>query len=56
MTMERDRHFTGIANRVESADGQALQHFMSQSPWAEAGVYKQIQSEISETHIGKKTI
>ena len=49
MTMETDRHFTGIANRVESADGQALQHFMSQSPWSEERVYDQIQSEIRET-------
>jgi SRSO17 transposase len=49
MTMENDRHFAGIANRLESADGQALQHFMSQSPWAEDGVYEQIQFEISET-------
>jgi SRSO17 transposase len=46
MTMEKDRHFAGIANSMESADGQALQHFMSQSPWAEDGVYEQIQSEI----------
>jgi len=48
MTMEKDRHFAGIANSVESADGQALQHFMSQSPWSEDGVYEQIQCEISE--------
>jgi len=27
MTMERDRHFTGIANSVESADGQAIATF-----------------------------
>jgi SRSO17 transposase len=47
MTMENDRHFAGIANNIESADGQALQHFMSTSPWAEDGVYEQIQSEIS---------
>ena len=46
--MEKDRHFAGIANRVESSDGQALQHFVSQSPWSEDGVYEQIQSEISE--------
>jgi SRSO17 transposase len=49
MTMKKDRHFAGIADSVESADGQALQHFMSQSPWSEAGVYEQIQAEISET-------
>jgi SRSO17 transposase len=49
MTMEKNRHFAGIANSMESADGQALQHFMSQSPWSEDGVYEQIQTEISET-------
>jgi len=56
--MEKDRHFAGIANDMEAADGQALQHFtphlsvgagVSQSPWTEAGVYEQIQREISET-------
>lgn len=47
--MERDRHFAGIANSVESSDGQALQHFMSHSPWTTDGVYEQIQSEIKET-------
>lgn len=46
MTRESDRHFAGIAYSVESADGQALQHFMSHSPWSEAGMYAQIQSEI----------
>ena len=48
MTMESDRNFAGIANSMEHADGQALQHFMSQSPWSEQGVYAQIQAEISE--------
>ncbi len=47
--MEKERHFAGIANSMESADGQALQHFMSQSPWAEGGVYEQIQSDVCET-------
>jgi SRSO17 transposase len=48
MTMESDRNFAGIANTIESADGQAMQHFMSQSPWSEQGVYEQIQAEIKE--------
>jgi SRSO17 transposase len=46
LTMERDRHFAGIAADMEASDGQALQHFMSQSPWGEAGVYAQIQQEV----------
>jgi len=49
MTMESNRNFAGIANDIESADGQAMQHFMSQSPWSEQGVYGQIQAEINDT-------
>lgn len=48
MTLESDRNFAGIANSLEHADGPARQHFMSQSPWSEPGVYEQIQAEISE--------
>ncbi len=33
---------------MENADGQAMQHFMSKSPWSEQGVYAQIQAEISQ--------
>lgn len=48
MTMERDRNFAGIANSMEQADGQALQHFMSNSPWSGQGVFEQIRAELSE--------
>jgi SRSO17 transposase len=48
MTMERKRNFVGIANRMEQGDGQALQHFMSNSPWSGQGVYAQICAEIAE--------
>jgi SRSO17 transposase len=48
MTMESDRNFAGIANSMESADGQALQHFMSNSPWSGQGVFEQIREEIKE--------
>jgi SRSO17 transposase len=48
MTMESDRNFAGIANSMENADGQAMQHFMSNSPWSGQGVYEQIQAEIKE--------
>jgi SRSO17 transposase len=48
MTMESDRNFTGIANSMEAADGQALQHFMSNSPWSGQGVFEQIREEIKE--------
>lgn len=46
--MESDRNFAGIANSMEKADGQAMQHFMSNSPWSGQGVYEQIQAEIKE--------
>ncbi len=47
--MENDRHLSGIATKMEGEDGQALQHFMSQSPWAKEGIYEQIQQEIRKT-------
>jgi SRSO17 transposase len=47
MTMESNRNFAGIANRMEQADGQALQHFMSTSPWSGQGVFEQIREELS---------
>jgi SRSO17 transposase len=46
MTMESNRNFAGIANNMEKADGQAMQHFMSNSPWNGQAVYEQIQEEI----------
>ena len=46
--MESDRNFAGIANSMENADGQALQHFMSNSPWSGQGVFEQIRDEIIE--------
>jgi SRSO17 transposase len=48
MTMESDRNFAGIANSMENTDGQALQHFMSNSPWSGQGVFEQIRDEIIE--------
>lgn len=48
MTMVSDRNFAGIANSMEAADGQALQHFMSNSPWSGQGVFEQIREEIKE--------
>jgi SRSO17 transposase len=48
MTMESDRNFAGIASSMEKSDGQALQHFMSNSPWSGQGVFEQIRDEIRE--------
>lgn len=57
LTMEKDRHFTGIARQVSGEDGQAMQHFMSNSPWSSQVVYRQIQQEIAETlELGKNGV
>jgi len=46
--MESNRNYAGIANSMEESDGQAMQHFMSNSPWSGQGVYEQIREEIIE--------
>jgi DDE superfamily endonuclease len=46
--MANDRNFAGIANNMEAADGQALQHFMSNSPWSGQRVFEHIREEIKE--------
>jgi SRSO17 transposase len=46
LTMERGRHFAGISRSVQGEDGQALQHFMSSSPWAGQSVFSKIQEEL----------
>jgi SRSO17 transposase len=48
MTMERNRSFAGIAGSMEDADGQAMQHFMSQSPWSGARVLQHIREEVRQ--------
>lgn len=47
LTMEDARNFTNIERRLEGRDGQALQHFVSDSPWAGQQVFRQIQAEIA---------
>ena len=48
LTMDTDRNYANIARRVidPDSDGQNLQQFMSDSPWASAAVFVQIQDEI----------
>jgi SRSO17 transposase len=46
LTMEDARNFANIERRLTSRDGQALQQFMSDSPWEAASVLRQIQSDI----------
>ena len=48
LTMERERNFKNIARRLDHGeDGQALQHFMSTSPWDKRAVFRQIQADLS---------
>jgi SRSO17 transposase len=44
-----DRNYTKIAQKVigYKSDGQDLQHFMSDSPWDTAGVFKQVRQDLS---------
>lgn len=48
LTMDTKRNYVNIARRVidPEADGQNLQQFMSDSPWADQPVCQQIQAEI----------
>jgi SRSO17 transposase len=51
LTMETDRTFANIARRVQGLDhdGQALQQFMSDSPWVAQAVLRQVQAEVGAT-------
>ena len=44
LTMEDNRTFAGIDWELGRSDGQAVQHFMSHSPWSGAAAYEQIQT------------
>jgi SRSO17 transposase len=46
LTMEDQRNFANIDRRLNGQDGQALQHFMSASPWSAQAVFRQIQHDI----------
>ena len=46
LTMEDARNFANIERRLQGGDGQALQPFMSDSPWEAHGVYPQIQADL----------
>src|SRR5262250_2521304 len=49
LTMDGERNFANMARHMTGDDGQALQHFMSHSPWSGPGVFRQIQAEITAT-------
>src|SRR5215475_1225879 len=43
--MDTARHFANMERTLHRGDGQALQHFMANSPWAGQGVCSQMQAE-----------
>lgn len=46
LTMDTERNFANMDRTLHGGDGQALQHFMSNSPWSGQVVFSQIQAEI----------
>ncbi len=48
LTMPKERNYKKIARSITGSDddGQNLQHFMSDSPWLTASVFRQIKTEI----------
>src|SRR5262249_40542768 len=49
LTMDTERNFANMDRILHGGDGQALQHFMSNSPWSGPAVFDQIQAEIKAT-------
>ena len=49
LTMDTERNFANMDRTLHGGDGQALQHFMSNSPWSGAEVYQRIQEDIRAT-------
>jgi SRSO17 transposase len=46
LTMEDARNFANIERRLSRGDGQALQQFVTDSPWEAQAVFAQIQTDI----------
>src|SRR4029450_13666099 len=49
LTMDTERNFAHMDRTLNGGDGQALQHFMSNSPWSGPAVFEQMQAEIKAT-------
>ncbi len=49
LPMDNERNFANIARNITGDDGQALQHFMANSPWSGQAVFGQMQAEIKAT-------
>jgi hypothetical protein len=45
LTMDTERNFANLDRTLNGGDGQALQHFMANSPWSGPAVCEQIQAE-----------
>jgi SRSO17 transposase len=51
LTMDTERNFANMDRTLNGGDGQALQHFMSNSPWSGPAVFDQVQAEIKATPV-----
>src|SRR2546428_5118373 len=49
LTMDGERNCANMARNMTGDDGQALQHFVSNSPWSGPVVFDQMQAEIKAT-------
>jgi len=49
LTMDNERNFANMARNMTGDDGQALQHFMANSPWSGPAVCGQMQAESKAT-------
>src|SRR5262244_1135386 len=49
LTMDTERNFANMDRTLNGRDGQALQHFMSNSPWSGPAVFEQISAAITAT-------
>jgi len=49
--MDTRRNFANIDRTLNGADGQAMQHFVSNSPWSGKEVFDQIQTEIKASQL-----
>ena len=49
LTRDNERNFANMARNMTGDDGQALQHCMSNSPWAGQAVFGQMQAELKAT-------
>ena len=49
--MDTRRNFAHMARTLNGTDGQALQHFMSNSSWSSQAVFRQIQTEIKASDL-----